>query len=138
MLEIPYESESKMSIFENGYLKPEYLNPQYRGLVGWPFMTWDMVNEKLNISSDNMVCITDTMVVTQGDDLYRRCDLRIEKFGPKDIPVGELVLIKYFRTAVWRLEKFAGITNYNPHDYIVPYLIAATPEEAEERKGWHK
>ena len=25
-----------MQIFENGYLKPEFINRNYRGLVGWP------------------------------------------------------------------------------------------------------
>lgn len=133
---------SKIEIFEGEYLKAEYLNPQYRGLVGWPC---EIVTGVYGYISGNLIsCREHYFFVEDCDNCvtiennFSNEPIRIEQFEPKDIPVGELVLIKYFRTAVWRLEKFAGITNYNPHDYIVPYLIAATPEQAEERKDWCK
>ena len=67
------------AIFENGYLKPEFINPNYRGLVGWK-----------SVGNSNIISVTNGVVVANsksggfGHTLLKR--IKIPQFTPADIP----------------------------------------------------
>ncbi len=134
-----------MKIFENGYLKSEFINPNYRGLVGW---SWD----------DGVILSIDKNNVMFRDKLYndsrvyfRPLDIvKIPQFTPKDIPVGELCWVGMHYTGeqtYWYLRPFCEYwsmqgssfvdSDRNQWDLCVPYLIAETEEDAERLKEWN-
>lgn len=143
-----------MNIFKDGYLKPEYINPNYRGLVGWPCEEcsvgaennrryWNKV--KLISASRGKKCDTYTRL----DSKYGAVDLflgeeffRIPQFTPRDIPLGELCWVAskegFDAASDFELLPSTRYAISNNNTYCVPYLIAATAEEAEERKDWDK
>lgn len=85
---------SKVEIFENGYLKSEFINPNYRGLVGWPSEYDD--GDASGGAKIIAVCGGDVM----NDSVYEMplCNFKIPQFTPKDIPVGELCWVEQFTT----------------------------------------
>ena len=130
------------SIFEDGYLKPEFINANYRGLVGWDCRI--RIGMCHHHSNDKVVALTDSKAITALDDVYDKDTLMISQFTPADIPVGELCWF-------WKnhcnkvLEVFDGVricrdnvinTSKSSEWYCVPYLIAETEEEAERLKNW--
>jgi hypothetical protein len=133
-----------MSIFKGGHLKSEFINPNYRGLVGWPCKFSNQISES-----------TLDMINSQGDALiegHNRIsnirDVHIEKFTPDKIPEGELCWFEVGKGCnSWRLDAFVscdeyGIyysaTNTESQMGCVPYLIAETAEDAERLKDWSK
>ncbi len=137
-----------MKIFDNGYLLPEFINPNYRGLVGWPIKrTYEgsgSTFDNLLIAINNVDELTDDGFIEAGDKYL------IPQFTPKDIPVGELVWVGRIQMKIdltkgdyidrshikWSLEVHNPISNVTNKDYIVPYLIAETAEDAERLKNW--
>jgi len=154
-----------MSIFKDGYLDPKYLNPNYRGLVGWNIEVGEgsdlFEGSVVYFSSDILICVTDEEVVTRDnlldtDNAFKEkggydAKARIPKFTPKDIPKGELCWLKNGSSNYWVLEVLRGYStpdNCYPYctsgmgtgnifwEYCVPYLIAETAEQAELLKDW--
>lgn len=155
-----------MKIFENGYLKSEYINPNYRGLVGWPCEKHIGCNDLWYSNQDTVLVHVDC-----GYGAYYKNNIyptlfscysetwRIPQFTPEQIPEGELCWMKASAGDIpfesdWKLVVFQGLKNvcadngeYSRslamndgcgYDVFVPYLIALTAERAEELKDWHK
>lgn len=135
------------SLFENGYLKSSFINPNYRGLVGWPCEVENTSNDIYMKKTKRKV----SLLLTEKEAFYIKGahyagenQLFIPKFTPKDIPVGEIVFenlkgsdlwIKAFMTdnKIQNLKK-----SYTEITYI-PYLIAETAERAQwilEKTDW--
>ncbi len=137
-----------MNIFKDGYLKKKYLNPEYRGLVGW------LCKEEGEWDNGKLVAVAQNRVfVKQPNGPFPYCDfletIQIPEFTPQQIPAGEFCWVKYFIDGVrdlWRLKVSEGITPggcLNTADdgmfiCFVPFLIAKTEEDAERLKNWHK
>jgi hypothetical protein len=127
-----------MSIFKDGMLNPEYINPNYRG--NWP-MSVPGFCELLIVKDDVFYYWSDE----RQDVLSTRCKDVIYKFTPEDIQEGELCWMWYLDTD-WVLRVFdnvkIGVDNKyrdsegNRFKYCVPFLIAETAEKAEELKHW--
>lgn len=123
-----------MTIFKNGFLLSKYVNQNYRG--NWCVGSSETViavrnglkfcfrNEKSDVNTTN---ITDRSFL---------------KFSPSEIPDGETVWVcecdSYeWKRKIWRKPR-VKIENYLTRFYVVPFLIANTPIEAEKLKDWHK
>jgi len=122
-----------MKIFENGLLKPEFINPNYRGtspLGGWPTEN----GGALAMVNKEYCCVLDsskqffTARVTKF--------VAIKQFTPADIPAGELVWVKLIGKSAesWKPRTYHGYSR-GPWK-VVPFLIAETAERAEELKDW--
>ncbi len=150
-------------IFEDGYLKSEFVNLNYRGLVGWECHRKDAYT--MALIGEKGEWITDTKLTSvDGDQCYLggvasgfffpmafNNSLRILQFTPQDIPKGELVWVFDLEyPSEPKLRTFGGYTENELHCfhtseddtvgylYCVPYLIAETAEKAEELKDWCK
>ncbi len=130
-----------MSIFKDGYLKAEHLNPHYRGLVGWPITLWDgdLTGELCWVDTQR------TIIFRRGyHGVFPLEGVRVHQFSPQDIPLGELCWFKAEGGNKWRLAVLSDVVHgiyYEANgtrlfDYCVPHLIANTAEEAEARKTW--
>jgi hypothetical protein len=143
-----------VKIFKDGYLLPEFINPNYRGLVGWPCIS--------NDGCDSNECYDTTIICTLDNTTAITCEgeldeFFIKQFTPEEIPVGELVWMgyedvknKYDDEIIihWYLARFVCIkpapitgepqiiTEHGCGEYCVPYLIAETAEDAERLKNW--
>ncbi len=107
---IQYKAKGvEMKIFENGYLKSEFINPNYRGLVGW----------RAKRLTENAGMINEFIIAVEGDFVHvidRNTgfwlkELKIPQFTPKDIPVGELCwfgTVKAFDIKHWTLGVYNG------------------------------
>lgn len=138
-----------MEIFGNGLLKNEFINHNYRGLVGW----------KIDYEYD-LIAVRNrrAMYVNANDDLHNTVTdtVNIKQFSLKDIPMGELCWFKEtgeHASGDWALmtREQALVLEYDEYQtckgwnreayseskYCVPYLIADTPERAEELKDWN-
>jgi len=126
-----------MSIFENGYLKNDCINPNYRGLVGWVSElvyanTWD--EEALVLGSGIIISIYNKSTNIAGDQQGREIkSFKVPQFTPKDIPMGELCWV--YTGGDWILVVHRPQT---VEILTVPYLIAETAEDAERLKDWSK
>lgn len=131
-------------IFENGYLKREHVNPNYRGLVGWPtkFVWTDGGASFGKLLAVQGSYIFNTEYIEEQDIKFF-----IKQFTPEEIPVGELCWVGYCCDDISSEDDSIQwtITVYDPEEwfcslanYIVPYLIAGTAERAEELKDWHR
>ena len=134
------------AIFENGFLKPEFINPNYRGLVGWSCTFPSMFDYD---TEDYQVMFT--LISLNGNNKQLKedydCtgeDVVIPQFTPVDIPVGELVWIKLGGAKPTKKSKASDYWVLRQCDDlirnggVVPYLIAETAERAEELKDWSK
>lgn len=131
-----------MSIFENGFLKNQYLNDRYRGLVGWTFSYTDSQSYTL-FSNEYGTCQT-TEDITGSVCLE---DVYIKEFTQDDIPEGELVWLGYICKDIsveddsvqWELLPKDSESNFfKSADLCVPYLIAENERIAEELCDWDK
>jgi hypothetical protein len=121
------------SIFENGYLKSEFINPEYRG--NWSIELWNSCKK-----------MTDgRLLAADNGDYYITPDYcfspKIKQFTPQDIPVGELVYYKICEEQDWKFLRYKpAIRAFSILDgcYVVPYIIAKTAEDAERLKDWSK
>ena len=128
-----------MNIFKDGYLRSEFINPNYRGLVGWPCDYGNLIG----------TCKDGGIIVNSMDEIVKAVidteDLTIPQFTAKDIPVGEWCWFgsQYPNSIMWALIpnnkllisdviKNEGKNFY----YCVPYLIAETEQDAEKLKDW--
>jgi len=131
-----------MKIFKDGYLLPGYINPNYRGLVGWK------CEDIHGNQRDLIVSITKGVVqgvrgATSSIDFYK-----IPQFTPDDIPDGEWCWFCDYHKHTWSLGvihlggKIEGYDLLRKEESrrhygdVVPYFIAETAERAEELKGW--
>lgn len=141
------------SIFEDGYLKPEFINPNYRGLAGWPCVVYGEIVDNLllsNSSACRKTCLYLEFHLQMGIE-----EIKIPQFTPEDIPDGELcwykvvVLNKYGgRFYEWIQAPYYKICDetlgarmayrIDTSDYCVPKLIAERAEDAERLKDWAK
>ena len=137
-----------LKIFKDGYLDVKYLNPNYRGIVGFPADWW----MGLYVEPDHWI---DTSILTTKNGTHVSngyhtismwyddfCRVRIPQFHIDDIPIGELVWIErpHFAQSKRSLTSFylEVLGEYiNPKYRIVPYLIAGTEEDAEKLKDWN-
>ena len=132
-----------MKIFKDGYLLPEFINPNYRGLVGWQCEV--VVKDGVKKGSNFKV-----LGIRAGSDFFTNMfeeslvhNIKITAFTPADIPIGELcwcwddvgLLRVIFEEPLLRVFEIEDLEDFK---YVVPYLIASTPEEAKERKHWHE
>jgi len=134
-----------MSIFKEGYLKKEFINPNYRGLVGWP----------LDVTGHcDLLMVKKSVLYYWCDDQQRTKETMVKRivreFKPEDIPVGELCWFSC-GNGVWQLHKLRKVVDVTTmhydkffpsgggsHSHCVPYLIAETTEDAERLKDWDK
>ena len=130
------------SIFEDGYLKTEFINNEYRGLVGWPCKTNAIdglrYEDKLYGMNGRELYFLD---VVYSDEVEH---IKIKEFSAEDIPEGELVWVYLpIEPCSWELAVLTKdlrcmtvqcktYSKYRP----VPYLIAKTAEDAERLKNW--
>ncbi|MCP4339653.1 MAG: hypothetical protein GY799_12365 [Desulfobulbaceae bacterium] len=138
------EEMSKIDIFEDGYLKSEFLNPNYKSFVGWSVTTISdgIVGKLFSLLDGEAQC---SNYNTDQDQVV------VKHFSPQDIPEGELCW--FSNGDGWHLFRFLEYDNsrnavglYFPMDEVnggawawcVPFLIAGTPEEAEILKDWDK
>ena len=136
-----------MNIFKDGYLKPEFINPEYRSLVGWEC---EIIHDENNLIT--IYTIMNQTVHSWGCT-WNILELNIPEFTPKDIPIGELCW--FTNKCTWVLSTFSRMLTQGSyskkfladstvcglgHDfkYCVPYLIAKTKEDAERLKNWSK
>lgn len=115
------------SIFKDGYLKSEFINPNYRGLVGWPCQDGDLIKG-----------IDDGFAWFGGSNFYTTEPMEnvaIPQFTKFDIPVGELCWFKVH--SQWTLLRY-GNSIITMSTHYVPYIIAETTERLEELKDWWK
>lgn len=127
------------SIFKDGYLKPEFINPNYRGLVGWPCERQSSFGCGWKIAA----IIYNLAIFNNGKG---DVNFKISQFTPKDIPVGELCWFGFEHPVnngqmiwnLWKIDKATHETIKRDYTNVVPYLIAETPEKAEELKDWWK
>ena len=132
---------TEMEIFENGLLKNEFINRNYRGLVGW----------KIDYEYD-LVAVRNrrAMYVNENDDLHNTVTdtVNIKQFYPEKIPHGELcwfgndsgdwIFAKLRRVDCERGKYVSDMGLGQNWEHCVPYLIAETKERAELLKYWHK
>ena len=140
-----------MNIFNDGYLDIQYLNPNYRGIVGFPADWWIALHmedehwEEARILTTHLGKYVSNGFATinyWNDDF---CRLRVEQFAMDDIPLEEYCWSK-LGGGEWKKEtRLEFITAYdeivfkNEIDeplYCVPTLIAETKEDAEKLKDW--
>lgn len=82
------------TIFEKGYLKLKYVNPNYRAQIGWPceLASESLLEEKLILNINNGTDTLCTYKTREGTTLTtwppEGC-MRIKEFTHKDIPKGE-------------------------------------------------
>ncbi len=143
-----------MKIFDdNGYLLPEFINPNYRG--NWSgvklshliktYCKKELVFEDRALTliavSNGFLVGSECCHIGTVDGLNK--NIYIPKFTPKDIPVGELCWVKI--NGKWMLvvmqkkcSEYGFYCNNNCYIMIdcVPYLIAETAEDAERLKNW--
>ena len=123
-------------IFKDGYLLPEYINPNYRGLVGF-----SVEGKNWKIARLGMVH-GDRCLITLGGSLIERWkrEIKIHAFTPADIPEGELCWVKEYYREMGATQtcnyKWVLKPKADGRYFCVPYLIAENEEQAEERKGW--
>jgi hypothetical protein len=142
-----------MTIFENGYLNPKFINPNYKGLVGWSCRYYRIPNTfdiETVISFDGIFGSEPNTQLKGKTSLCRDQDVKIKKFTVEDIPVGELCWMGD-GSGEWVLCPFGGvkkrwlngkkeinrfIASDGSYEGIVsvPYLIAETKEDAEKLK----
>ncbi len=121
-----------MKIFENGLLVNRFLNPNYRGLVGWEVQELLSVRKLIAIKNGG-----DTFVFENGYNNSTSCVHKIRKFTLEEIPVGELVWVQDTEHDEIELKPFEVFMPSNC-SIIVPYLIADTEEKAVELRDWNK
>ena len=133
-----------MSVFHNGALKKECLNYNYRGLVGWDcYNHQDKIKSKL-VCINSGECMDDTLSGTFGVDW-----LEIPEFSLVDIPNGELCWVTVYSQCdrgysfeLMQLKTFVresvGSILASSYYTAVPYIMAETPDRAEELKWWWK
>jgi len=141
-----------MNIFNDGYLNIQYLNPNYRGIVGFP-ADWHIALHMENEHWEDARILTTHMgeYVSNGFETIKYwghdnfCRLRIPQFAIDDIPLDEYCWVNY--GGEWKKETYLEfITAYDEivfkHEidkplYCVPTLIAETKEDAENLKDWN-
>lgn len=141
-----------MKIFEDGLLKSEFLNLDYKSTapLGWSCS----VGDGEVYGTWFLPCIANGVpVVTsvQGVRIYQDQDsISIQEFTVDDIEAGELVWIKF--EDVWYLTTLDCVSKdrggvffmdavekyYLEDSPMVPYLIAGNKETAESLKDWWK
>jgi hypothetical protein len=148
------------SIFEEGHLRPECINPNYRGLVGWKCRgKIHRFEEEIDLTLVALAKYPDSGFICAFDisGQVLRKSLKIKRFSGLDIPVGELCwfanggshqvdgecywvlrpvtqtdIDKYTDTGKDRWNEFGNMR-------LVPYLIAGTWKKAWELMGdWSK
>lgn len=154
---------SEVEIFQDGYLKSEYINNNYRGLVGWDCYEYskygyckggEYKGKILSTNGNELLFQYADESASNKPFNNRYADHKIKKFTPDDIPKGELCWFKRF--GHWHLEVFHSVDliHYDKPRYFsfgdkglqlqfldnitecVPYLIAETSEDAEKLKNW--
>ena len=139
-------------IFAGGYLLTKFINPNYRGLVGWDLSGEEQGDVLVGIANNTVLFKSGCHQQMMSRDFDIKDDLTIKQFTPSDIPVGELCWVSNGEDN-WELRansdgesalinyKIEGVlksygTNSKSYKYIVPYLIAETAEDAEIFKDW--
>ena len=119
----------KESIFENGYLKSEFINPNYRG--NWRDNQGDVIigiaNGMFTYADDNLGLVSVRFLPT------------FNQFTSKDIPIGELCWFgnKVGDHFVLRPLDSGHFHKTKTYDWwVIPYLIAETEKDAERLKDW--
>jgi len=140
-----------MNIFKDGYLDLRFLNPEYRGISGFPAEWFIGIHvEPSDWHNSSVLTIRDGKYVSNGYDTIKFHNdddmelLRIPKFASNDIPLDEYCWVNY--GGEWKLEtRLEFVTTYDEivhkHEideplYCVPTLIAETRFEAEKLKEW--
>lgn len=129
-----------VSIFEDGFLLNEFMNVNYRGLVGWPCQSKKPSVYARRFLDDTLFAVVEGFKITR--NWKNSLCMRIPQFTPEDIPEGELVWYRLDDDEDWWLRPvtkadIGSIKSYYPAG-VVPYLIAETAERAEELKDWYK
>lgn len=148
-------------MFKDGYLVNDFLNKDYRSLVGWKCAWWanrSIVNPKWEfLYTDNLMSISKNSGCCFGTDFVEPFELqkiRIDEFTIHDIPQGELCWFSD-NGKTWYLSQFdriykesknvnqfgasttrAGKCGYD-FKFCVPFLIAETEVEATQLKDWY-
>ncbi len=145
------------SIFEDGYLKQEFINPNYRG--NWDCDIFIYSTESLDHKKQQWRCAS--LLAISGDFVFAAIvgkmagehdlkDTKIKQFSLEKIPVGEWCWVGRIQKQIdcrgggyidrsyikWTPEVHSFINNVPNKDYVVPYLIAETKEDAERLKDW--
>ena len=132
----------KENVFENGYLKSEFINPNYRGLVGWPCERKEFTykSNDYDYVDDLLMCLDVRAAMTNDEYCADFEEIKIPQFTPKDIPVGELCWMLF--DDKWYLKVYNDSNLKRSENTFrfpcVPYLIAETAEKAEKLKDWDK
>jgi hypothetical protein len=137
-----------MKIFEDNYLKNEFINPKYVSTSREWEVEICLKGSKLDDLSDGqdiLVSICKEFASTENGTVdFEYETIKIPEFKIEDIPEGELVWIgrKCRLTSdkliiIWYLKQMKkDFIKESKVNYIVPYLIAETAEDAERLKGW--
>ena len=123
-------------IFEAGILKFAHLNPNYRGLKGWPC--------KIGGKDEELIAVFNGVYQTK--TRHSNIMPEISWFTNLQIPEGELVWMQDIFWG-WHLLPFGGVstsdTSYMSsncdgkyYTRMVPYLIAETAADAQELVDW--
>ena len=141
-----------MNIFKDGYLDIQYLNPNYRGMVGFPADWWIALHMEDEHWEDSRILTTyNKSYVSNGYETInywgydKFCKLRIPQFSIDDIPLEEYCWVNYGgeckkETYLEFVTTYDEIVFKNEIDeslYCVPTLIAETKEDAEKLKDWN-
>jgi len=117
-------------IFENGYLKSEFINPEYVSTSGgWETSCGNKIISKLKAQ----VCYYYTAVDRMAVDGFRT--FKIKQFKPSEIPIGELCWFNWEGTG-WFLIPMTRQRQKSEDILCVPSIIAKDEEQAEKLKGW--
>ncbi len=125
------------SIFEDGYLKQEFINPNYRGFPGWDCELWCGIRG--NIIKDKLLLNSYNGMVLEEHNININNTVKIPQFTLEKIPVDEIVWIKPRNGDLicWYKCFMKDIYRCSANkSYIVPHLFAETEEDAERLKDW--
>jgi len=145
-----------MEIFENGYLKPEFINPNYRGITGFDcaddYEPWDgegdYFREKLIATTSHsggsiakpkswIFCYLRDDDSNRDGYVIELENLRVKEFTVEDIPEDEFVWVLDNICKVWYLiQKKLTKTVFKDSRLIVPHLIAETEADAIRLAEW--
>ncbi len=132
-----------MNIFKDDYLLTKFINPNYRGIIGWSCSYYvDYPPIGVDSFSDRLlICVDSDYATFKTMEDCNLGDVEIKQFTINDIPDGEIVWMRHFDggpnnwiRGFWEKDMDKKFNHY----IFVPYLIAETAEKAEELRDWNK